>query len=50
MTTDAPTVSLTRDFADLLGAWTADDPELQDRCRLLVLPLHWPEPENADRA
>ncbi len=37
MTTDAPAASLTRDFTDLLGAWTVTDPALLDRCRLLLL-------------
>jgi hypothetical protein len=37
MTADAPAVSLTRRFTDLLSAWPADDPALLDRCRLLLL-------------
>lgn len=37
MTGDAPAVSLTRAFTDLLSAWPADDPALLDRCRLLLL-------------
>jgi aconitate decarboxylase len=37
MTSDAPAVSLTRRFTDLLSAWPADDPALLDRCRLLLL-------------
>jgi aconitate decarboxylase len=37
MTADAPAVSLTRGFTDLLSAWPADDPALLDRCRLLLL-------------
>jgi aconitate decarboxylase len=37
MTADATAVSLTRRFTDLLSAWPADDPALQDRCRLLLL-------------
>ncbi len=37
MTRDAPAVSLTRDFTDLLGAWAADQPALLDQCRLLLL-------------
>jgi aconitate decarboxylase len=37
MTADAPAVSLTRNFTDLLGAWTVNDPVLLERCRLLLL-------------
>ena len=37
MTADAPAVSLTRCFTELLSAWPADDPALLDRCRLLLL-------------
>lgn len=37
MTRDAPAVSLTRGFTDLLGAWSANDPALLDQCRLLLL-------------
>ncbi|MBN8988958.1 MAG: MmgE/PrpD family protein [Rhizobiales bacterium] len=37
MTADAPAMSLTRQFTDLLSAWPADDPALLDRCRLLLL-------------
>jgi aconitate decarboxylase len=37
MTADAPAVSLTRRFTDLLSAWPANDPALLDRCRLLLL-------------
>ncbi len=37
MTRDAPAESLTRAFADLLGAWNPDDPALLDQCRLLLL-------------
>src|SRR5690348_5163486 len=37
MTTDARAISLTRNFTDLLGAWTVDDPVLLERCRLLLL-------------
>ena len=37
MTADAPAISLTRHFADLLSAWPADDPALLDRCRMLLL-------------
>jgi len=35
MSTEA--ASLTRRFADLVSAWSADDPALLDRCRLLLL-------------
>jgi aconitate decarboxylase len=34
---DASVISLTRAFTDLLSAWPADDPALQDQCRLLLL-------------
>lgn len=34
---DAPVISLTRAFTELLSAWPADDPALQDQCRLLLL-------------
>lgn len=37
MTADAPAVSLTRQFTDLLSAWPAAEPALLDRCRLLLL-------------
>ena len=37
MTDDAPVISLTRAFTDLVSAWPADDPALQDQCRLLLL-------------
>jgi aconitate decarboxylase len=37
MTTEAPAVSLTRRFTDLLSAWPADDPALLDQCGLLLL-------------
>jgi aconitate decarboxylase len=37
MTADAPAISLTRQFTDLLSAWPADDPALLERCRLLLL-------------
>ncbi len=37
MTSDALAVSLTREFTDLLGAWTVTDPALLARCRLLLL-------------
>lgn len=37
MTRDAPAHSLTRAFADLLGAWPADDEALLAQCRLLLL-------------
>jgi 2-methylcitrate dehydratase PrpD len=34
---DAPGISTTRAFADLILSWRADSPELLDRCRLLLL-------------
>jgi aconitate decarboxylase len=37
MKANAPAASLTRSFTDLLSAWPADDPALQDQCRLLLL-------------
>jgi aconitate decarboxylase len=37
VTDDAPVISLTRAFTDLVSAWPADDPALQDQCRLLLL-------------
>lgn len=37
MSPDAPAVSLTRSFTDLLSAWPSDDPALLDQCRLLLL-------------
>jgi hypothetical protein len=37
MSVDAPAVSLTRSFAELLSTWPADDPALLDQCRLLLL-------------
>ena len=37
MTDDAPVISLTRAFTDLVSAWPADEPALQDQCRLLLL-------------
>ena len=37
MTRDAPAQSLTRAFTDRLADWSADDPALLRRCRLLLL-------------
>ena len=37
MTRDAPAQSLTRAFTDLVGQWRADDPALEQQCRLLLL-------------
>ena len=37
MTRDAPAHSLTRAFVDRLAGWSADDPALIHRCRLLML-------------
>ena len=37
MTRDAPSRSLTRAFTDRLADWSADDPALLRRCRLLLL-------------
>jgi aconitate decarboxylase len=33
----APGISTTRAFTELVSSWPADDPELLDRCRLLLL-------------
>jgi aconitate decarboxylase len=37
MTAEAPALSLTRAFTDLVSAWSADDPDLLAQCRLLLL-------------